>query len=308
MQVFVNGKRINRVERYVRRFDRSKPIYVFSVVPAPEQDFTRLGFESAPKIGDTILPSVSGPVSAFNADGRYVVRKDLPKETRVVGQRKWRWKQFRGRYDSDWKERTIDVERECYPRDFLAPPSVEMSVMDVAGKLRLVSEVQANADNEAIQHAINLYLELLGQCYLTDDPDNVPIVAPKKVNWRLLPKGADPWDSARAATKARLEEASEDTESIILDRQEFVCSLGPTEVYVGEGGFADYLAYVFGDLGLVVLESLTKGNAIYIFDDQWKRFSQLSKREILAHGFHTHRIIHATGWKQDLRSIVAPRG
>jgi hypothetical protein len=48
-----------------------------------------------------------------------------------------------------------------------------------------------------------------------------------------------------------------------------------------QGGFSDYIAYVFAERRLVVLESVRKGNAIYVFGQNWDRFSKLSKAEIL---------------------------
>ncbi len=57
-------------------------------------------------------------------------------------------------------------------------------------------------------------------------------------------------------------------------------------------------SYVFGSRGLVVLESVRRDNAIYVFGLDWKRFAQLSKAEILSNGYHKSRIIHSKGWKQ----------
>jgi hypothetical protein len=48
------------------------------------QDLTqakRIGFESMPSEGEEILPAVCGPATHFNANGRLVIRRDLPKES-----------------------------------------------------------------------------------------------------------------------------------------------------------------------------------------------------------------------------------
>ncbi len=301
--MMVSGKRIRAVKRYVRHLNRKTKIFVYSLVTNPTQDFARVGFPASPKMGDTILPAEIGSVSTFNSEGRYDPDKTKPMEPRVVGQRVWRWTEFHGR-DRVERERTVDTIRDCYPRKFTPPPGVEMSVLDVAGRLRLVSEVPANAPDDELKHVVNLYLEFFGECHLTDDPTSVPIVNPTRVNWRLLPAGTTPWARAQTAVKARIKSRSADNQSIIIDRQEFVCSLNPDEVYVGQGGFADYLAYIFTSKKLVVLESLTSGNAIYVFDRNWRAFSHLTKREILSRNLHKHRIIHATGWKRDLRNVV----
>lgn len=301
--MMISGKRIRVIKRYVRHLDRSKALFVYSLVKNPTTDFARAGFSSTPMMGDTILPAEIGPVSRFNSEGREDPDKSQPKELRVIGQRVWRWSEFHGR-DRVEQERTVDIERECYPRIFTPPPGIEMSVLDVAGRLRLVSPLGVNATDDDLKHAVNLYLEFFGECYVTDDPASVPIVTPQRVNWRLLPPGANPWARASAAVAIRIKDKSDDARSIIVDRQEFVCSLNPDEVYVGQGGFADYLAYVFTPKSLVVLESLTAGNAIYIFDRDWRAFSHFTKSQILAGKLHKNRIIHATGWKGDLRRAL----
>ena len=301
--MYISGKRIRSIKRYVRHLDRTKELFVYSLVKNPSADFSKVGFHSSPKMGDTIEPAIIGPISRFNSEGLEEPDKSRPKVRRVLFQRYWRWTEFHGR-ERVTKERVIDVARDCYPRKFTPPPSVEMSVLSVAGKLRLVSSLGKSASDAELAHAVNLYLEFFGECHVTDDAASVPIVNPTKVNWRLLPSGASPWARAKSAVTTRIATRSSDDQRIIIDRQEFVCSLNPDEVYVGEGGFADYLAYVFKSKNTVVLESLTSGNAIYVFDKNWRAFSHLTKRDILARGLHKHRIVHATGWKAQLKSVV----
>lgn len=302
--MFFSGKRIIKIDRYVRRADLRRKQYVYHQAEDEAAVFATVGMPGNAAVGDTILPKIIGPVSEFNAEGKWVTHKDRPLEERVVGQRIWRWREFRGRYDYEDQERIIDVTRWCYPRSFVEPPSIEMSVQVVQNRRRLVSELPENSGGEVLRHAVNLYLEFFGQCYLTDRPDEVPIVLPKKVNWRLLPAGANPWDRAQHAVEERTAVLSDDAQYIITERQRFICSLGPTEVYVGEGGFSDYLAYIFPEKGVAVLESVTRGNAIYVFERNWRELSQLTKREILAGGLHKDRIIHATGWPERLERAL----
>lgn len=243
-------------------------------------------------------------MSEFNADGKWIVHEDQPLEERVVGQRVWRWREFRGRYNYEDKERVVDQTRMCYPRTYVDPPSLEMSVQIVQGRRRLVTELSENSNPRVIQHAINLYLEFFGQCYATDQPDEVPIVLPTRVNWRLLPPGNQPWDRVEEAVQTKTEPYSEDARFIISERQRFICSLEPDDVFVGEGGFSDYLAYIFTEKERAVLESVSRGNAIYVFGGDWRRLSQLTKCEILADNLQIERIIHATGWPERLVSAL----
>lgn len=303
--MYFSGKRINKIERYTKRADLMKRQYVYCPIADTAVTFQRVGFYGDTTIGDTILPSVLGPTSKFNAHGKWNIRKDKPMESRIVGQKIWRWREFRGRYSYEDKERIINDERMCYPREFVAPPGLEVTVQIVEGHLRLVTELPEKSSPSLLLHAVNLYLELFGQCHLTDKPDEVPIVTPKRVNWRILPSGVDPWIRSKSAVEERTKDLSADQQFIIAERQRFICSLQPSEVYVGEGGFSSYLAYVFEEKGLAVLESVTLGNAIYVFDREWREVSQLSKAQILEENLHKARIIHATGWPEQLSRALA---
>lgn len=297
----IQKSRIRSVPRYLSHLDLNRDIYIYSLLNHPENEFSRVGLAAQATMGDTILPSIIGPVSRFNAEGRERADRNQPKETRVVGQRIWRWVEYQG----EEHERIVDIERLCYQKIFTPPPAIEMQVLSVNGQLRFVSVIPANSTDECILHTVNLYLECFGECHATDDPTGVPIINPTRVNWRLLPAGTQPWDQAREVTQLRVSNKSNDAQYIILDRQRYVCSLQPNHVYVGQGGFSDYLAYEFAIRGLVVLESLTRGNAIYIFDANWAAFSRYTKREILDNNLHVERIIHATGWKDRLQRILA---
>ena len=92
-----------------------------------------------------------------------------------------------------------------------------------------------------------------------------------------------------------------------FDRQETLRSYNPTEIFVGEAGFDDYLAYVFSDRDVVMLESIRKGNALYALGANWRQVSQMSKAEIPGAGPHEGRIVHSSGWKGRLAAFMARR-
>lgn len=295
--------RINRLGRRFAHLNRHADIYVYLASENMAEEFQSVGLDAAAEDGDAVLPPIVGSISFFNAEGSWIVHADQPKESRVVGQRIWRWREFRGRYDSVERERTIDIERDCYPRTFVEPPAVEMVAATVEGRRRLVSAVPADSDDTLLIHTINLYLESFGVCEVSNDPQERPAPELRRVNWRILPEGDDPWDRARSAVRNRNLDSA-DSETIILDRQDHICSFGPNEIFVGRGGFDDYLAYIFEERGVVVLESVTRGNAIYVFERNWENFSQLTKREIIQNDLHLQRIVHATGWKQRFAQLM----
>jgi hypothetical protein len=55
----------------------------------------------------------------------------------------------------------------------------------------------------------------------------------------------------------------------------------------------------------VVLESVRKDNAIYVFGSDWQPLSQLPKAEILKGALHLARVVHAKGWKPKLAALLA---
>ena len=267
----------------------------------------KFGFAESPADGDTVLPAMVGPVSRFNAEGKWLVHKDRPKEVRYVRTVRWRWRQWAGRYNFEEREDFRDIYRECYVRDLVSPPAVELTYVERDGRRRLISPIYWNRreDHESIGHGINLLLELFGSCELVrTNFEAFSGLRVRRVNWRMLPPGEYPWARLREHLHGMLRRQSEDTRSVIEDRQETMKGYGPDTIYVGVGGFSDYLAYVFRSRGLVVLESIRRDNAIYVFGRDWNRFAQLTKAEVLISGHHKARIIHAKRWKRRLGELL----
>src|ERR1700674_629421 len=257
MEMHVNGSRILHVDQYLRWLPDGSSFRV--VAGGDGAALARAGLGAQPAPGQTVLPPAAGRASTFNAQGRWVIRKDLPKESRYIRTVYWTWQQWAGRYGTEEQEGFFDQYRDCYPRDFIAPPALELSYVEHNGQRLIVSPVltRRDADRDRNKHAINLFLELFGSCELVS-VDLAPFAAPaiKKANWRLLPPGEYPWERLKYHIGETVARVGEDTQRVIWDRQETLKSFCPDEVYVGAGGFNDYLAYVFRDRGLVVLESL----------------------------------------------------
>jgi hypothetical protein len=269
-----------------------------------------LGFPPAPENGHTVLPAPVGPVSRFNADGRWSVHRDLAKEERYIRTVSWRWKQWAGRDQTEEREEFRDINRECYPRTPVPPPGVELTFLDGDGARLLIAPLMENVPEQvtAIGHVINLLLELAGECQLVRE-DFTHFAPPllHRVNWSMLPPGAHPWERVETHLRDVLKRTSDNTQRVILDRQATIMEHRPDEQYVGLGGFSDYIAYVFTAQGVVVLESIRRDNAIYIFGDGWQSFAKLTKAEVLGNRLHRSRIVHSTGWKERLAQAVGNR-
>ena len=120
----------------------------------------------------------------------------------------------------------------------------------------------------------------------------------------MLPPGEHPWERIEAHIKRVLGSRSPMLQKAILDRQNTILAHQPSKVYKGNAGFSDYISYIFDEKGIVVLESIYRGNALYILGDNWETISKYSKAEILRNNLHKIRIIHTKGWKVRLAETL----
>ena len=266
-----------------------------------------LGLQEQIEPGATVLPSEVGPVTRFNADGGWQVHHDQPKEPRYVRTVMWTWRQWAGRGETEEHHGLRDIYRECYPRTRIPAPALELTVVEHGGERFLVGPVLRNDldHHDDVQHAINLILEVAGACELRR-ADVGAFAAPpmQRVNWTMLPPGHHPFERINRHLDGVLRRSGDNTRRVIRDRQEAILAHGPSEMHVGLGGFRDYVAYVFGDRGLVVLECIRKDNAVYVFGRDWQSVARLTKAEILDQGLHVARIVHSDGWKGRLARFL----
>lgn len=266
----------------------------------------QLGFESELQDGQSLLPSPVGPVSKFNAEGDYLVHKDQPKVTDSF-QRYWCWTEWHGK-DEVEQCKTVDVPFERYPRTFIDPPSVELTVArDPGGNQILVTEAEDYNDSneEAIKHKINLFLEIFGECDVLHESLDAIIRAPiTRLNWEVLPQGNYPWRELRGRIQGIIEKESEGNQIVIEERLEKINSYEPEFVAVGRAGFSGYLVFGFPGKGFYVLESLYYGNATYVFDRDWHTLSQLTKSEIINGGLYLYRIVHRKSWFGEIARVL----
>jgi len=195
--MLIQKKRIRAISKYVRGVNRGEKVVVAlrNLVRFPDQ-LTRAGFSRNLGTGETVLPAAIGPVSTFNAEGKYDIHTDQPKETAYrLGE--WKWKEFRGRYDTVERSKIVEIPYERYPRTFIEPPSVELSIAQSEGGEKVLKSpayefVEANDD--ALIHVINLFLEYFGECELLQE-NLTPVVPARliRLNWEVLPQGRMPW-------------------------------------------------------------------------------------------------------------------
>jgi hypothetical protein len=303
LPVLIRRSRIINLDLYLGRLASDRFYVLRDLDDAPEARLSAVGFSEKPEDGDTILPAAMGSVSRFNVEGRWIVHRDRPKESRYIRTTFRQWQTWDGEQHEDFK----DIYRDCYPRELIEPASVQLTCRHPNGRSLVTSPLLINApeNRDHNKHVINLFLELFGSCVLAGEDLAVPpAIRTRQVNWRFLPPGHYPWDRLKDHLDKVLRATASGAHLVIMDRQETLTRYKPDELYVGEGGFADYIGYVFKSRGLVILESIQRDNALYVFGEDWERCSQMTKAEVINSGLHRERIIHTKGWKVRLHQIL----
>ena len=262
----------------------------------------RVGFSSLPASGDSILPSVLGRTSDFNANGSEIVRRDLPKMPHSYMSHH-RWTDWHG----DWHEGTQYRTRDVYQRERIFAPSEFITILHGPdGPLICSRELCLSVDDEsAVVHVINLFLELFGSAPIVA-PDLAVAVKINRLHWRILPPGEYPFARVRFALDDYLQGLPDSDRPVVLDRIATITKSSPNFVAVGVGGFSDYAVFGFEGTNRYFLESPKLGNATYVFDDSWADLCTLTKKEILDGGLHLERIIHNRAWHQNMRRLLPP--
>jgi len=307
--LIIRRKRIRSLRRHLATVPPGSPI-TLAVQVTDERGVTleAIGLNTHPAPGDTVLPAALGPVSRFNAEGREVVRRDLPKE-QVTREALWTWQEWHGK-DTVERKKIVDIPYWRYPRDFVPPPSVELRCAAVgSGEFYIVvdGDTYTPSNEAALLHRVNLFLELFGEVEILR-PDLTPLVSLqlRRLNWEVLPKGRLPWEKLRAALEPILERSKDGNRPVIQARLDMIRSYEPDFHAIGRGGFNGYLVFGFQRLGLYVLESAYYGNATYVLGEDWESLSQLTKAELLNEALHKERVIHrAQSWPIRIRKLLS---
>jgi hypothetical protein len=299
--MIIIGRRIRSLEKHFASVKKHAHIMIgITDLTRFKSKLHRIGFSTVVNAGEAILPPLDfGPVSSFNADGKHIIHRDRPKETcyRMID---WHWQEWRGRHDRVERSKMVDVPYKRYPRTFIPPPSVELTIAVAAtGDTILVTNPVAftRANTEMILHRINLLLEIFGESsVLTDDLRHIFCGPLRRLNWHVLPPGKMPWKRLQTHVNPIISEAPVGNQAIISDRLETVNGHGPDFVAIGRAGFKGYVVFGFPKKDMYELESIYHGNATYVFNDNWEKLSQMTKAEILDQNLQRDRIIHRVSW------------
>jgi len=294
-------KQVRSLSIYRAKIERLQQFRLLSP-PVTKQEALLLGFEKIPAEGASIVPSVQGPATLFNARGREVIRRDLPmiSKSRMINTS---WKDWHGHTHHGTQTRSYDT----YPREHIAPPGEYLTAVKSAGGIAMATRVVDRTEpEEAIVNLLKLYLECFPRFDIVDPQLAVPLRI-QKINWRILPPGAFPFARAMEVLEGYLEQLSDTDRETATARIRTITRHEPDFLAVGLGGFSDYIVFGFTRKRRFVFESPEVGNATYIFRNEWEEVSQLTKREILQENLQEARIIHTARWSLEISEAIQRR-
>jgi len=298
--MILRGKRIRKFAKHFGYLKDGQNVFLgVKRIPEHAVVLAKAGFPSTAVVNDAILPSTScGPVARYNAEGKQIIRRDLPMET-AFRQIYWTWHEWHGK-DQIEKSDIKDVPYRRYPRDFAPPPSTELQLAQMSDGTELIicplQKVNL-ADTSPLLHNVNLILELFGECHVfTENLDAIIQVPIKRLNWTILPQGTRPWPHLKSELKPLFDKLSKNKQQVVAHRFEHINSYHPDFLCTGTAGFHGYVIFGFIEKNLYLCESMYTGNATYVFANDWQSLSRLTKSEILSHNLQNDRIIHRNGW------------
>lgn len=158
---------------------------------------------------------------------------------------------------------------------------------------------------ERLQFNLRLLREAVGDAHIYDaDPTDEEYADIQRVQWELLAAGSSDRVLSRLAAGPR---SDPERLRVAEERLRELERLGHDGFIVGMGKFARYFGARFGNK-LVALESLEYGNALYVFDEDWERLTQLSRTGLIKRrDSSVYRIPHRLGWPSIIRKTVRER-
>ncbi|MBP0637994.1 hypothetical protein [Cupriavidus sp. AcVe19-6a] len=304
------NRKTRNITKYLKHLQPSE-LYMLGL-PVDDEIAKRLaemGFDIPLVPGQRLLPAArKGPACRRNAEGYHIVHRDQPKET-AYRQVEWTWTQFVGRYDTEEKSRIVDVPYQRYPRTHVAPYSIELEIKVRAdNQVFVVAGPFSNEEPQAVvaTNTANMLRETLGGFEVLDKDLASWVSAPvRRLNWKLLPPGKNPWESALPVLEEMVERAPRGNQCVLRARLAAVGGKNPDFVAIGMGGFDGYTVFGFVKQKVCVLESPQVNNATYVLPmDSWEAVSQMTKAQILDAKAHKARIVHTRSWFDSLEKAL----
>jgi hypothetical protein len=308
--MFFKQKRILSLDKHFEPSFTGRKLRVVARLSPSSPDFQKLGFRGdEPVPGQTVVPDASlGPVCRFNAEGRDVPQRHLPKETCYRSQL-WTRTEYHGRDNPVEVQTVVSIPYQRYPRENVPPPGVRLIIhAGKDGEFYVATELMEYGKSDlALLTAINVMLEVFGQCEVQQD-DGSLLRPPKlqSLDWTLLPAGEYPWAVVKSAIASSFKGTSPNVLAAIQWRLQKLWKFDPDSVAIGQAGFGGYVVFCYKRFDMYVLESRRPDNATYILGSNWTSISKLTKAEILSGNLHKRRVIHNDQWEAKISGLFPP--
>lgn len=287
--------RIRNVEPYLALIRQGESFHVvYNVTNESDERLKQIGFFNL-EDGERVLPRALGSVTRRNSDGYDIVFKDRAKE-----------RYFTYHMVPGWHNTYHEVTREHwrYPREHKEGYEMELTLLMKDGNRYVVSPELVNDPTAADinKHALNLFLELFGGFeFMNENLDSVfREMRVTRVNWTLLPIGDFPFERIE---REILQHSGRITKRVFRHTDSVIRQYNPEQCVVGNGGFHNYVAFLFPERNLTVLECFEPGNATYVFEKDWEELSRKTKAQILGGDLALARIIHKDSWETEIRQL-----
>lgn len=162
----------------------------YIAVPLAEEDYPRLQFYGLLPDSPARIPIPRRAATTLNANGKWKVLRDLPKEKRSF-EHDYHIVDWHGNdhYGTCWQSRW------CYQRELVPPTELAFIIENGV----LYSPLLLNTDSSftIIKAAMNIALEMLGRCevWTAERAPAVPPVKQTEVPWEILRPGNQPSES-----------------------------------------------------------------------------------------------------------------
>ncbi len=296
--MIIRKTRVFNPQRYLYALHLGDAFYI--ATPLEEEDYPLLEAYGLQVGYPSRIPVPRRSATTLNADGRWKLRRDLPKEPRHFSH-SYHLVDWGGHdhYGTCWQMRW------CYQRELIPPTELAFMIEDGV----LYSPLMTNEESEVslIKIAMNVMLEMLGRCEIWT-AERVPAIPPVKqaeVPWEILRAGIrarEEWEEYVGLIVAR---KSKTQQALIRERHEHLWQMKPDFCVLGTQNFWGYVVYGFTELNLFVFECNDLNNATYVFKGDWTAASQLTKTEVLSGHMHEARIYHTENWYANIRKLIA---
>ena len=297
--------RIRNPFKHLSTYISGDKIYIGKQLLEDDSDLMKaLGFFYPYIIGECVLPASDLSKPLFdNSEGKLIIRKELPKETRYR-YFEWSWEDFQGTEYSDSKY----IPYERYYREHQLPLAVELSIVEDKNKNKYVVSdlIEVCEDNlEILQLVMNIFISVFGEFKTFNSELCEPVTVIRKVPWEVLRPGQNSDEEISERIDTVLSKYSDTKKNMCKHCIDKLRKSTPNVISIGKAGFSGYMVFDYPEKKIAILESFLPNNATYVLDKSWEEISKLTKTQVLDNKLHIDRIYHCNSWDKQVDGYIA---